>query len=153
MTQIVNAIRSRGGHHESSHSSDHFEPYDLSADGRNICSTNDASERGHTTETSQCSACFWGVLRHASAGARTRRGRLRPTIQPTTENKLAPEQAYNGARVSVRTTFDAVTHALLFTKMTNEKGQNLGLAIDLIDARDQVLEKKKEQGPIDSSAS
>src|SRR6516165_12411303 len=30
----------------------------------------------------------------------------------TTGSKLIPEQAYNGARVSVRTTFDAVTHAL-----------------------------------------
>jgi hypothetical protein len=33
----------------------------------------------------------------------------------TTGSKLNPEQAYNGARVSVRTTFDAVTHALLST--------------------------------------
>ena len=57
----------------------------------------------------------------------------------TTGNNLAPEQAYNGARLSVRTTFDAVTHALLSTKITNEKGQNLGLAIDLVDALDQVL--------------
>src|SRR6516162_2691922 len=38
----------------------------------------------------------------------------------TTDSKLNPEQAYNGARVSVRTTFDAVTHALLSTKLTNE---------------------------------
>jgi hypothetical protein len=64
----------------------------------------------------------------------------------TTGSKLAPEQAYNGARVSVRTTFDAVTHALLSTKMTNEKGQNLGLAIDLIDALDQVLGEEKGAG-------
>jgi hypothetical protein len=64
----------------------------------------------------------------------------------TTGNKLVPEQAYDGARVSVRTTFDAVTHALLSTKMTNEKGQSLGLAIDLVDAMDQVLGEEAGAG-------
>jgi len=64
----------------------------------------------------------------------------------TTGSKLNPEQAYNGARVSVRTTFDAVTHALLSTKLTNEKGQSLGLAIDLIDALDQVLGEEAGAG-------
>jgi len=57
----------------------------------------------------------------------------------TTGSTLDPEQAYDGARVSVRTTFDAVTHALLSTKLTNEKGQSLGRAIDLVEALDQVL--------------
>ena len=59
---------------------------------------------------------------------------------------LDPEQAYNGARVSVRTTFDAVTHALLSTKLTNEKGQSLGRAIDLVDALDQVLGEEAGAG-------
>jgi hypothetical protein len=57
----------------------------------------------------------------------------------TTASKATPEEAYDNARMSVRTTFDAVTHALLSTKLTNEKGQSLGLAIDLVDALDQVL--------------
>ena len=64
----------------------------------------------------------------------------------TTGSKLVPEQAYNGARVSVRTTFDAVTHALLSTKLTNEKGQSLGSAIDLVDALDQVLGEEAGAG-------
>jgi hypothetical protein len=64
----------------------------------------------------------------------------------TTASKLIPEQAYNGARVSVRTTFDAVTHALLSTKLTNEKGQSLGLAIDLVEALDQVLGEEPGTG-------
>ena len=64
----------------------------------------------------------------------------------TTGSKLIPEQAYNGGRVSVRTTFDAVTHALLSTKLTNEKGQSLGLAIDLVDALDQVLGEEAGAG-------
>src|SRR5215469_4304919 len=64
----------------------------------------------------------------------------------TTGSKLNPEQAYNGARVSVRTTFDAITHALVSTKLTNEKGQSLGLAIDLVEALDQVLGEEAGAG-------
>ena len=43
-----------------------------------------------------------------------------------TGSKATPAQAYDDARMSLRTTFDAVTHALLTTKMSNEKGQSLG---------------------------
>ena len=64
----------------------------------------------------------------------------------TTGSKLDPEQLYNGARVSARTTFDAVTHALLSTKLTNEKGQSLGRAIDLVEAMDQVLGEEAGAG-------
>src|SRR6516225_1571574 len=64
----------------------------------------------------------------------------------TTGSTLDPEQAYDGARVSVRTTFDAVTHALLSTKLTNEKGQSLGRAIDLVEALDQVLGEEAGAG-------
>jgi len=64
----------------------------------------------------------------------------------TTGSKLNPEQAYDGARVSVRTTFDAVTHALLSTKLTDDKGQSLGLAIDLVEALDQVLGEEPGAG-------
>ena len=64
----------------------------------------------------------------------------------TTGSKLNPEQAYDGARVSVRTTFDAITHALVSTKLTNEKGQSLGLAIDVVEALDQVLGEEAGAG-------
>jgi hypothetical protein len=64
----------------------------------------------------------------------------------TTGISIIPEQAYNGARISVRTTFDAVTHALVSTKLTNEKGQSLGRAIDLVDALDQVLGEEARAG-------
>src|SRR6516225_6777804 len=64
----------------------------------------------------------------------------------TTGINIVPEQAYNGARISVRTTFDAVTHALVSTKLTNEKGQSLGRAIDLVDALDQVLGEEARAG-------
>ena len=64
----------------------------------------------------------------------------------TTGGTLNPEQAYNGARVSVRTTFDAVTHALISTKLTNEKEQSLARAIDLVEAVDQVLGEEAGAG-------
>lgn len=56
----------------------------------------------------------------------------------TTGNTATPAQTYDGARISVRTTFDAVTHALLKTQITNEEGRNLGTAIDLIEGLDDV---------------
>ncbi len=57
----------------------------------------------------------------------------------TTGSNLVAEQAYNNARLSVRTTFDAVTHALLNAKITDATGKSLGRAIDLVEAIDEVL--------------
>ena len=56
-----------------------------------------------------------------------------------TGSALDPQQAYDNARLSIRTTFDAVTHALLNAKMTDSHGKSLGRAIDLVDAVDQVM--------------
>jgi hypothetical protein len=64
----------------------------------------------------------------------------------TTGSKLSPQQAYEGARMSVRTTFDAVTHALLTTKLTNQKGKSLGRAIDLVAALDEVMGEEAGSG-------
>jgi hypothetical protein len=64
----------------------------------------------------------------------------------TTASKVTPEEAYDNARMSVRTTFDAVTHALLSTKMTNGKGQSLGRAFDLVDAMDEVMGEEAGTG-------
>ncbi len=57
----------------------------------------------------------------------------------TTGSKLVPQEAYDNARLSVRTTFDAVTHALLKAKLTDVNRKNLGRAIDLVDAVDEVM--------------
>ena len=57
----------------------------------------------------------------------------------TTGSKLVPEQAYDNARLSIRTTFDAVTHALLNAKITDAHGKSLGQAIDLVNAVDEVM--------------
>ena len=57
----------------------------------------------------------------------------------TTGSNLVPQQAYDNARLSIRTTFDAVTHALLNAKMTDSQGKSLGRAIDLVEAVDEVM--------------
>ena len=64
----------------------------------------------------------------------------------TTGSKLVPEQAYDNARLSIRTTFDAVTHALLNAKLTDAQGKSLGRAIDLVDAIDQVMGEESGAG-------
>ncbi len=64
----------------------------------------------------------------------------------TTGSNLVAEQAYDNARLSTRTTFDAVTHALLNAKMTDAQGKSLGHAIDLVDAVDQVMGEESGVG-------
>jgi hypothetical protein len=57
----------------------------------------------------------------------------------TTGSKVVPQEAYDNARLSVRTTFGGVTHALSKTRLTDAKGKGLGRAIDLVDAVDEVM--------------
>jgi hypothetical protein len=57
----------------------------------------------------------------------------------TTGSTIVAQQGYDAARVSVRTTFDAVTHALIKAKMTDANGKSLGRAFDLVDAIDEVM--------------
>jgi hypothetical protein len=63
-----------------------------------------------------------------------------------TGSNLVPEQAYDSARLSIRTTFDAVTHALLNAKMTDAQGKDLGRAIDLVGAIDEVMGEQSNVG-------
>jgi len=64
----------------------------------------------------------------------------------TTASNLVPEQAYDNARLSIRTTFDAVTHALLNARITDAQGNSLGRAIDLVDAVDEVMGEESGVG-------
>jgi hypothetical protein len=57
----------------------------------------------------------------------------------TTGSKIVPQEAYDNARLSLRTTFDAITHALLKAKLTDAQGKSLGRAIDLVDSVDEVM--------------
>ena len=64
----------------------------------------------------------------------------------TTGSELIPEQAYDSARLSVRTTYDAVTHALLNAKLTDAQGKSLGHALDLVEAIDEVMGEQSGVG-------
>jgi hypothetical protein len=64
----------------------------------------------------------------------------------TAGGKFVPEEAYDNARMSVRTTFDAVTHALLNAKLTDAHGKGLGRALDLVEAVDEVMGEESGVG-------
>jgi len=64
----------------------------------------------------------------------------------TKGSRIVAREAYDNARISVRTTFDAVTHALIQAKMTNTKGTSLGRAFDLVDAVDEILGEEADVG-------
>ncbi len=64
----------------------------------------------------------------------------------TTGSNVVPQEAYDNARLSVRTTFDAVTHALLKAKLTDLHGKDLGCAIDLVDAVEEVMGEESAVG-------
>ncbi len=55
-----------------------------------------------------------------------------------TGQKLDPMKAFEEAPVSVRTTYDAVTNALMSTSLTDENGKSLGTALDLISSIETV---------------
>ncbi len=64
----------------------------------------------------------------------------------TTGSALVPQKVYDDARLSIRTTFDAVTHAMLNAQMTDSQGKSLGRAIDLVEAVDQVMGEESGAG-------
>jgi hypothetical protein len=49
-----------------------------------------------------------------------------------TKQNLKPAEEYDGLLLSTRTTFEAVTHALLTSKLTDQSARSLGTTIDLI---------------------
>jgi hypothetical protein len=58
-----------------------------------------------------------------------------------------PEKTYNELSSSDRSTFEAVTHALITTKLTDESGAPLGMASDLMQSVEELAgEKRKARG-------
>ena len=53
--------------------------------------------------------------------------------------ELQPEQVCLRMPESLRTTFEAVTHALLRTDLTSESGHRIGTALDPVDYVDKIL--------------
>jgi hypothetical protein len=55
-----------------------------------------------------------------------------------TERNLTNQQYFDSLPISERTTYDAVTHALMNSKLTNKDGSSLGVSLDLVDRVDRV---------------
>jgi hypothetical protein len=68
------------------------------------------------------------------------------TYNETTGSKITAPSAYDAARLSIRTTFDAVTHALLNARVTDAHGKSLGHAIDLVGNIDDVMGEEPGMG-------
>ncbi len=61
-----------------------------------------------------------------------------------TGREIAPESFYNEhVKLSTKTTFDAVTNALMTTPLTDESGRSLGTALDLVAHMETVRGKVK----------
>lgn len=60
--------------------------------------------------------------------------------------KIEPETAYDNLRLSVRSTFDAVTHALSRQQLTGKDGKKYGTALDLVDIVEGVAGERKGAG-------
>jgi hypothetical protein len=56
----------------------------------------------------------------------------------TTGVNLTPEQYFDSLTISERTTYDAVTHALINSRLTDESGAPLGTAFDLISGVERI---------------
>jgi hypothetical protein len=59
-------------------------------------------------------------------------------VSKLTGKALDPASVYDNAAISPRTTFEAVTHALVHTALTGEAGTPLGSALDLVDSLEAV---------------
>jgi hypothetical protein len=55
-----------------------------------------------------------------------------------TGRTLTPREYFNSMSVSERTTFDAVTHALINSELTDEAGNSLGSALDLVKGIERI---------------
>ena len=56
----------------------------------------------------------------------------------TIHKQVDARQAYDNLSLSTKTTFNAVTHALMSTQLTGESGRKLGSAIQIVDKLDTV---------------
>jgi len=64
----------------------------------------------------------------------------------TTLRNLTPQQWFDQLTLSERTTFDAVTHALMSTELTDANGEDLGPAIDIIAGLERIAGQYSGRG-------
>jgi hypothetical protein len=55
-----------------------------------------------------------------------------------TERSLTPQEYFDSLSISERTTFDAVIHALANSSLTDEEGNSLGHAVDLVEGIERI---------------
>jgi hypothetical protein len=55
-----------------------------------------------------------------------------------TGRNYTPQEYFDSLTISERTTYDAVTHALMNSKLTDEQGNTLGVALDLVERLERV---------------
>ncbi len=56
----------------------------------------------------------------------------------STGKNYTPQQYFDSLTISERTTYDAVTHALMNSELTDEQGNSLGVALDLVKSLERV---------------
>ena len=56
----------------------------------------------------------------------------------STGRDYAPQEYFDSLTISERTTYDAVTHALMNSKLTDEQGDSLGTALDLVKSLERI---------------
>jgi hypothetical protein len=54
------------------------------------------------------------------------------------KQKISPAERYNSLTPSQRTTYEAVTHALYFSKLTDSSGKPMGSALDLVSELEDI---------------
>jgi hypothetical protein len=64
--------------------------------------------------------------------------------QKVTGKQLDPEASYDALPISSRTTFEAVTHALAHSTLTDSNGKPLGRALDLVDLVERIAGRVPE---------
>lgn len=60
-----------------------------------------------------------------------------------TGKNLEVEQAYNAGSFSMRSTFEAVTNALIHTPLTDASGKVFGAAVDIVESIDEIAGERK----------
>ena len=67
-------------------------------------------------------------------------------VQRAEWSHIPPQQAFDALSLSQQTTFDAVTHALMRSELTDEAGSPLGLPIDLLAGIDRIAGQVRGRG-------
>ncbi len=75
------------------------------------------------------------------------------TYNESTRFDLTAEDYFDALMISERTTYDAVTHVLMSSALTDEEGNSLGHAIDLVEGVERIAGKYYGRSGDSSSAS